>query len=403
MIDQMSYQLQSANTYGVSEVTETELLEQLNEYLAAYLPCFSRPSQFDYFSAFEKGLLSDSNRKSIDAIALAILGEKSVRGLQQFFTRSKGFEEPLFSTYQNLLADTLSAPDGFLSVDGSDFVKKGTHSERVSRQYCGRLGKTENCQAGVFLSYGSENGYGLVDKRLYLPENWFSDNYAEKRNQCTIPTTAYFQTKIELALDMIHYVIEQNLFDIQWIGCDRAFGCDHAFLRSLPKEVCYFAGVREKELVFLERPTMRVPKNKNVAGRPFKHPRPDSAPVKVKAIAHNDIDYPWTRRQMTEGAKGPIYAQVKYLRAVACHSTTLYGNYMMPEETEQSTLDKLTTRRWAIEPCFQECKSQLGMADYETRTFPAWHRHMMCVMIVHLFTTRLRLHYKKILFYDAHD
>ena len=103
------------------------------------------------------------DRKSIEPIALSFLGEKEVRGMQQFFTRSKGWDESLFNSYKTQLSVQLSSPKGFLSVDESDFVKKGNDSTGVTRQYCGRLGKTENCQADVFFSYASEKGIGIVD------------------------------------------------------------------------------------------------------------------------------------------------------------------------------------------------------------------------------------------------
>jgi len=121
----------------------------------------------------------------------------------------------------------------------------------------------------------------------------------------------------------------------------------------------------------------------------------------------------WTKRTLAEGTKGPIYADVKCVRCVSCISSTKYGNYSTPGEeiwlyirryedgtvkyfvsnasasTDQTTLDRLSTMRWSIEQCFQECKSYLGMTHYETRTYPAWHRHMLMVMIAHLFTLKL--------------
>ena len=110
------------------------------------------------------------DRKSIEPIALTFIGESEVRGMQQFFTRSVGWYEAVKKRHKEKLGEQISAEDGFLSVDESDFEKKGKDSAGVARQYCGRLGKKENCQAGVFVSYASESGIGLVDSKLYLPE-----------------------------------------------------------------------------------------------------------------------------------------------------------------------------------------------------------------------------------------
>jgi len=362
--------------------------------------------------------LSDLDRKSIEPIALTFMGEGNIRGFQQFFKRGKLPDQKIKESYQEALSGALSAEGGMLCVDGSDFVKKGSDSVGVYRQHCGRLGKTENCQAGVFSSYVSKKGYGLIESDLYLPKAWFGKEYAEKRIQCQIPKNTEFKTKNEIASEQIRSIIECNKFDISWIGCDAAFGCDHKFLKSLPKSVFYFAATKENELVFLEMPQMIIPKSTKVNGRPFKHPRPSVLAVTVKEIAENER-IPWEMTVLAQGTKGPVNAQIKCIRCLSCESTTQYGNYISPgewiwlyirrysdgkikyfvsnapENTDRSTLDRLATMRWSIEQCFQECKSYLGMTHYETRTFQSWHRHMLFVMIAHLFTTLLRVALKK--------
>ena len=193
-------------------ISATEITKQLQDYLESFKNCFVRSQQIKYFEAIEKGLLSNLERKTIEPIALSFLGEKEVRGMQQFYTRSVGWDEAVSRCYKEQLASQLSGTDGFLSVDESDFVKKGKESAGVTRQYCGRLGKRENCQAGVFLSYASDNGIGLVDSRLYLPEVWFSDDYEGKRKECQIPAETTFKTKNEMAKEMMGEIINSKLF-----------------------------------------------------------------------------------------------------------------------------------------------------------------------------------------------
>jgi SRSO17 transposase len=396
-------------------MTEAEIRGQLRKYLDSYTDCFVRSQQTRYFEAFEKGLLSNLDRKSIEPIALSFLEEKDVRGMQQFFTRSRGWDEAVINRYKVQLAGRLNDEKGFLSVDESDFVKKGKESAGVARQYCGRLGKRENCQAGVFVSYATEKGKGLVDSRLYLPEAWFGDDYEEKRKDCQIPEDITFKTKNALAKEMVNDIIQSRLFEIQCVGCDASFGSDHTFLDSLPGPVRYFASVRENERIFRNMPRAAIPENPGSGGR-YQHPRAMESPAGIKTVI-DDESVPWNKRIISEGAKGPVMAEIKCLRCVACRKenrlyvpkseiwvyirkhedgAVKYFISNMPGDTGISELDRLATARWSIEQCFQECKSYLGMTHYETRSYQAWHRHMLSVMIAQLFVTVLRDFLKEI-------
>ena len=400
----------------LGQISPDEVTKQLTDYLSVYSDCFVRSQQIRYFATFAKGLLSNLDRKSIEPIALSFLNEKDVRGMQQFFTRSKGWEEAVKERYKGQVAGHLTAVAGFLSVDESDFIKKGKDSAGVARQYCGRLGKRENCQAGVFLSYASQKGIGLVDAQLYLPEVWFGDDYAERRKDCQIPDGTTFKTKNRMAKEMVGATINSGVFEIQCIGADASFGSDHTFVDSLPESVSYFVSVRENEYIFREMPEIITPKTTLGRGGRFKHPRSVEHPVTIKTIL-DDESVPWVRRIIGEGTKGSIAADVKCVRCVACRKvnrlfmpktevwayirkhedgTIKYFVSNMPTDTSLSELDRLATARWSIEQAFQECKSYLGMTHYETRSYQAWHRHMLLVMVAHLFTITLRNFFKKI-------
>jgi SRSO17 transposase len=399
----------------LKEMDGSEITGQFQAYLGNYKDCFVRTQQIRYFEAFVKGLLSNLDRKSIEPIALSFLSEKDVRGMQQFFTRSRGWDEAVSKRYKMQAAMRLTDEDGFLSVDESDFVKKGKESAGVARQYCGRLGKRENCQAGVFVSYATGKGIGLVDSRLYLPEAWFGDGYEERRKDCQIPEGTAFKSKNEMAKEMVNDIIQSRLFEIRCVGCDAAFGSDHTFLDQLPESTHYFASVRENERIFRNMPQVATLENPGRGGR-YKHPRAMEAPVCIKTIL-DDESVPWVKRVISEGAKGPVIAEIKCLRCVACRKenrlfmpkseiwayirkhedgTIKYFLSNMPSDTSISELDRLATARWSIEQCFQECKSYLGMAHYETRSYQAWHRHMLLVMIAQLFVTGLRDFLKEI-------
>ena len=398
---------------------ESSLLFQteLEKYFQNYFPCFSTEPQRKLFRTFVQGLLSPLERKSIEPIALHFSGEKYVRPLQQFFSRSPFEEQPLLDIYQEQLSGQVGEGNGMLSVDDTGFVKKGKHSAGVKRQYCGRLGRTENCQSGVFLACAGDNGYGLVDCELYIPREWFSEEFAQLYKECRIPEDREFSTKNEIAQRMLNRAMRSGLFQARWIGCDAAYGNDHDFLDGLelPEGVWYFAATNAKEQVFREYPEMHYPETGR--GRPRKHPVLSGKPVSVQEIAE-DPSVPWETVVLAEGAKGPVVAERKFIRCFACRKDG-NRNYVKPGpeiwlylrkyadgeikyfvsnapgELPAHELDRAATLRWPIEQCFEECKSSLGMGHYECRSYRGWKRHMLFVMIAHLFTISMREILKK--------
>lgn len=390
---------------------------ELEKYLQNYSSCFCSEPQRKLFRTFIRGLLSSLDRKSIEPIALHFSGVKYVRPLQQFFSRSPFKEQSLLDIYQELLSGQVVEENGMLSVDDTGFVKKGKHSAGVKRQYCGRLGKTENCQSGVFLAYAGKNGYGLVDCELYLPQEWFSQDFAQLYKECRIPEDKEFSTKNEIAQRMLNRAMCSGLFQARWVGCDAAYGNDHDFLDGLelPKGVWYFAATNAKEQVFREYPEMFYPERGR--GRPRKHPVLSGKPVSVQEIAE-EPSIPWETVVLAEGAKGPIMAERKCIRCFACRKDG-NRNYVKageeiwlylrkyadgeikyfvsnaPGELPVHELDRAATLRWPIEQCFEECKSSLGMGHYECRSYQGWKRHMLFVMIAHLFASSIREIFKK--------
>ena len=308
--------------------------------------------------------MSGLERKSVEPIALEYMGESGVRTLQNFVTGSNFSEKALLEKYQKKMSETISSANGMLSMDPSEFVKKGKHSAGVKRQYCGRVGKVENCQSVVFAAYAGENGYGLVERELYIPQEWFDDEHKKLREKCGISDETEFKTKNEIALEMITELIEKNILNIKWIGCDGALGCDHKFIDGLPKSAYYFVSVHNDERVFLPGAT---------------------APATVKNLAEND-DFAWEKIAF-DSSKGIRYSDVKVIRcsavrtgdkniAVRHDDVWLYirrlpngdTKYFLTNAREDIPVHELhgaATLRWSIEQCFEECKSYLGMADFE--------------------------------------
>jgi SRSO17 transposase len=301
-----------------------------------------------------------------------------------------------------------------INVDSCEFPKKGQESVGVTRQYCGSLGKVENCQSGVFVGYSSEKGYGLLTGQLYLPEIWFSPEYAQRRKDNWVPEDLTFQTKLQIALGLIHRVANTKLFPGRWIGCDATFGSDIHFLESLPKDYYYFADVRSHTQVFLKKPKVQLPSYSG-RGRKPKRLQLSSGQPQPQTVA--DLarlrKCRWKSVILAEGAKGPIVAQVTRLRVYPSRNglphdssvwlfirktpdgKTKFSFSNTPGDMPLSEMCKASVMRWPIEQCFEEGKGQLGMDHYEHRSWPAWHRHMIYVFLGLHFLLRLRMKLKK--------
>jgi len=395
---------------GLTESSVAELGQVLGDYLDVYAPCFSRIEQQQNSETYLKGLLSDLSRKSIEPIALRYRDENAVRTLQMFLKDAPWDDQQMKQLYQDRVVQIASDPNGMITVDGSDFAKKGKRSAGVHRQYCGSKGKIENCQAGVFIGYSGVNGYGLLDAQLYLPHVWFDEAHRAWWPSCDIPDTTEFRTKPQQALEMIQEAFEQRDLSFRWVGCDGAFGCDQAFRQGLPASVHFFADVHSSQHVYRKRPSWALPEH---AGRGRKPTRllPSEPSVLVSTVV-DDKTVPWQEVRLMEGAKGPVEPLVKCCRIIEMQDgrdaeelwlyirqyedgRIKYALSNAPEDTDIEELHHAATLRWAIEQSFQECKSYLGMSNYETRSYQGWRRHMLLVMVAHLFVLEVRKQFQK--------
>lgn len=393
---------------GISEETVVNLGNELAEYLAPFRDCIHYAGQEVYAENFVKGFLSDLPYKSAEPIALRY--GMSVRGSQRFLKDGEWDTELMETIYQAKLSSTLCDENAMITIDESGMPKKGVHSVGVARQYCGSTGKTDNCQVGVFIGYSSVNGYGLIDRELYLPEKWFGDDCKQRREACEIPEDIVFKTKIEMASSMLEKVVSSGLFLARWVGVDGLYGSSGEFLDSIPEGLWYFADIHSNTLVFTEMPSMEKPEYSGRGRRDLK-PKPSIAPVCVKKIAE-DTSIPWKKVVLGEGSKGPIISYEKCVRVIRCNDNTpgeavwLYirrledGSYKFsfcnaPEDTPIHKIREGALMRWPIEQCFEECKNELGLDQCEGRSWNAWYRHTLLVFLAHLFLTLLRLKYKK--------
>ncbi|HID46226.1 MAG TPA: IS701 family transposase, partial [Chromatiaceae bacterium] len=360
--------------------------------------------------AYLSGLMSNAQAKSVEPIALELLDRSSVRSLQMFMKNYRWNHQGMQRAHQSMLAQMIGRPDGMLTVDSCEFPKKGKESVGVGRQYCGSLGKVENCQSGVFVGYSSDKGYGLLNCQLYMPESWFSKEQQKRRQANLVPEDLGFKTKLKIASELIDQVMATGDFPARWIGCDATFGSDIDFLNALPPDLYYFADIRSGTQVFTKKPKIGLPPYKGCGRRPSKLKVLKGQP-KAKSVTQiaGSKRLSWKSVIIAEGAKGPIVAKVARIQVYLAREGLPIGNRQWlflrknadgqikyaicsaPKQTPLSELVKASTMRWPIEQCFQEGKSQLGMDRYEHRSWPAWHRHMIYVFLALHFLLRLRL------------
>jgi|SRR5215471_11317740 len=395
------------------------LVEELREYHAIYSPLFQRREQREGADKYLRGLLLEIPRKSIEPMVLALEGAnaKAVRTLQLFISEGTWDDETLLHRHWQEVDTLLGEDDGVLTLDGSDFLKQGQASVGVKRQYCGEVGKRANCQAGVYLGYASRQGYTLVDRRLYLPQEWVADErYAERRRRCGVPAALTFKTKPTLGWEMMQAVHQASTLRARWVTCDEAFGRDTSLLDHIDGiGLWYFAEVPHDTQVWRQRPATAVPPWSGRGRKPTRTRRQagEAEPEAVALLAASVPADRWVRRTIKEGSKGPLVAQFAALRVIAMREglpgpevwLVLRRNLVTgelkaylcnaPADTPLAMLVRLSGMRWPIETCFEDGKQYLGMGDYEVRSWRGWHHHMTLCILAHFFLVRACLRLKK--------
>jgi SRSO17 transposase len=415
----MSDLIETAPRMELSVHDIEHLVEELRAYHAIYSPLFQRREQREAAHTYLQGLLAPLPRKSIEPMVLAVDGvtPAAVRALQAFISEGTWDDGRLIQQHWKEVERDLGADDGVLMVDGSDFPKQGVHSVGVKRQYCGELGKRANCQAGVFVGYVSSQGYTMLDRRLYVPAEWLTDDaYTERRRQGGLPPALPFKTKPELAQEMLAAVVQSQTLRCQWVVADEAFGGNPAFLDGVAGlGLWYFTEVAQTTRVWAERPALHMPPWRGRGRRPQRARLVERGPQAqtVLGMASTLPAEAWTRRTIKEGSQGPMVADFAALRVVAVRAglpgpdvwlvlrrhietqelKTYLGN--APLDTPLETHVRMSGMRWPIETCFEDSKQLLGMGDYEVRSWTGWHHHMTLVILAHFFVVRMSLRFKK--------
>ncbi|MDH5459295.1 MAG: IS701 family transposase [Nitrospinota bacterium] len=398
------------------EVTSNDVesfMDQLRCFHDEFRDCFQRSETRENVFRYMGGQFSKLERKSIEPIALAV-EEGQVRSMQRAISDAVWEEDKMLSKYHRMVNDDMGDPNGVLIFDESGFIKKGEDSAGVRRQYCGSIGKVDNCQVGVYAAYASVHGYALLDKRLFVPEEWFSEEYKHRRKKCNFPEKLSFQTKPQLASEMLSEIHREQILPYKYIVADSIYGHSPAFIEEVEKleDKIYMVSISADTQCWLKTPATRKKKYKYKGEERSKTVLENSAknPVTVHQVASSLNDYFWYRRKVSEGTKGPIEYEFSKRRVTlskdglpwktiwliirrTIEKTPRYTFFIRnaPENTQLSTFVWLSGIRWAIEQCFEEGKTELGMDHYEVRKYPGWNHHMMVIMLAHFFLWHLKI------------
>ncbi|MCP4899658.1 MAG: IS701 family transposase [bacterium] len=368
------------------------VMPRLERFMKPFVDSLVRREQIEHANTFVQGLLSDLEHKNAESIAYRF-GEERMP-LQWFLGTSGWGDEPLRDELVHQVGDQLDEEDGVIVFDPSAFPKKGIESVGVARQWCGRLGKVENCQVGIYMGYASSHEHALVDMRLYLPEEWTKDRRRCKK--AGIPKHVRYRTRHRLCLDMLNKHGQQ--LPHTWICGDDEMGRPYWFRRHLHKLTeRYLLAVPSNTLI---RDLEAEPPKYSGRGRHPKRPW-----TRVDKWVASLADDAWNTVDVRDGAKGPLTVQIVKRPVVGRTDKRQEGHeevlivirykdrddqrvvktdYYLSNaslEVELTEFARAAKAEHRIEECIQRSKSEAGLADYEVRTWRGWHHHQTLSLI----------------------
>lgn len=344
-------------------------LEALMERLA---PRFKRAEPRRRALAYVRGLLAPLERKNGWQLAEAA-GDASPDGVQDLLARMCWDADRVRDDLRAYVVEHLGAADAVLVVDETGFVKKGTKSCGVQRQYSGTAGRIENCQIGVFLGYASGHGHALIDRALYLPERWVAEE--ARCAAAGVPAGTAFATKPQLARAMLERAFAADV-PCAWVAGDSVYGADYALRRGIEQ-----------------------------AGRGYVLAVTSAQRLGFKPVADWLEDVPagaWQRLSAGDGAKGPRFYDWAYLpyrsdaaagwkkgllirRKIKKPEEFTFYLTLAPAATPLAGLVRVAGTRWTIEAGFEAAKGEVGLDEYEVRSWTGWHRHVTLALLAHAY------------------
>jgi SRSO17 transposase len=336
-----------------------------------------------------EGLLSAVERKNGWQLA-EHLGDARPWRTQRLLSHVQWDEAAARDLCRAYVVEALADWEAVLIVDETGFLKKGTKSAGVARQYSGTAGRIENCQIGVFLAYASGNGHALIDRELYLPKEWAEDPI--RRKAASIPQDVMFATKPELARRMIARAIAARV-PLAWILGDEVYGSDRRLRIDLEQQERPFVlAIRSNEKLWstLDDKLGQHTAAALAAAVPEAAWQRLSAGAGAKGERFSD----WARVSLMHRQQPPWDHWLLVRRHPSKPDQLAYYVVFGPADTPLATLARVAGRRWAIEECFEVAKQEVGLADYEIRSQHGWYRHITLAMLALAFLAVMRVKLK---------
>jgi SRSO17 transposase len=326
-------------------------------------------------NGYLQGLLANVERKNGWQMAEQ-LGEANAHGVQRLLEEAEWDEQGVRDELRSYVCEHLAEADGILVVDETGFLKKGKKSAGVARQYSGTAGRRENSQIGVFLLYASSRGAAFIDRELYLPEEWTSDRV--RCRQAGIPEEVEFATKGELAQRMLQRAFAAEV-PAKWVVGDTVYGYDELRLWLEGQQKKYVLAVPETHQVWVQ-----------------------GQPQSVGLLAALLPEEAWAVLPAGEGSKGPRLYEWAWLqlpdetqaarerahwvlirRSLSDRSERAYYRVYGPVTTTLAEVVQVAGSRWKIEEGYEQAKGQVGLDQYEVRTWRAWYRYMTLALLAY--------------------
>jgi SRSO17 transposase len=389
-------------------------LRRLMTWLEAFRVCFGHRAQVLALRRYVQGLLSDSARKSMDAMLARVTEPGSYQAFQHFSTDAPWSAAAVWRRLRAVIPER----EGLLIFDGTSFPKQGTHSVGVARQYCGALGKIANCQVAVTVALWTGVRASLLGAALYLPEEWVTD---AARERARIPSTIPFQEKWRQALTLLRQVRASG-FTVTGVLADAEFGDNRLFRAMLHRRhLPYAVGISSSHTVFLGTPALQAVRMSRQGGRPRTYPkfaadahaRPLGDAIRIARGRWQPIQWRnrpearrWTAECVAIRVTPAVDSRQRRLapeiwllaeRDVGETPKTKFYFVNLPRQASLSQIVRLAHQRWAIEQQYQDLKTELGLDHFEGRTFTGWHHHVVLTAVTYNFLqaerqrTRIRL------------
>jgi len=388
------------------------LKAMLTRYLKQFDDCFTQRQTRAHFSTYVEGQLSDLGEKSCEPIAVA--AGIPPRNLQEFLSSYKWEEDCTRSRLQEIVKRDHAGPNSVGVIDETSDVKKGDKTPGVKRQWCGTVGKTENCIVTVHLAYATGDFHCLLDGDLFLPEDW-SDDRARCR-AAGIPDDVVYRPKWKIALELFDRARDNGVaFD--WLTFDEGYGGKPEFLRELHgRKQCFVGEVPTTFTGWIHAPRVTERPFRRAKGRGRKTPRrvagsrPAISVGNMLKYSPELRDQTWVRYRVKDGEKGPMVWEAKHVRITVKDEKGLPGmrlhlmvarNVLDPTEikffvsnatpeTSLQTLLLVAFSRWRVERCFEDQKQEVGLDQWEGRHWLGLKRHLILTSVSYLFMASVR-------------